>query len=61
MARNDVYEQRQIDKELRVKYREKAKLHYTTEYISIPEHANVAPVEDGAFVEAIIWIPRSAL
>lgn len=29
--------------------------------IAVPEHAAVQEVEDGAFVEATIWVPRSAL
>jgi len=26
--------------------------------VTIPEHATVQMVEDGAFVEAVVWVPR---
>jgi hypothetical protein len=29
--------------------------------VTIPVHATVQEVGDGAFVEAIMWVPRSAL
>jgi hypothetical protein len=30
-------------------------------HLTIPEHATVHEVGDGAFVEAIIWVPRASL
>lgn len=34
---------------------------WATNAVSVPEHAEVQVVEEGAFVEARIWVPRSAL
>lgn len=48
-------------------YRETAKRLYEdvgkveSEHIHIPDHGNLQIVEDGAFVEAIIWIPLDKL
>lgn len=32
-----------------------------SEHISIPTHANVQVVRDGAYVEAIVWVPAEKL
>lgn len=29
--------------------------------VSVPDHAEVREVEDGAFVEAVVWVPRGAV
>lgn len=29
--------------------------------VRVPEHPQVQEIEDGAFVEATIWVPRSAI
>jgi hypothetical protein len=29
--------------------------------IKVPEHANVQLCEDGAFVEAIVWVPKATM
>lgn len=66
------YEERQASKELREKYREKGReiaetlsIHLHTHdrpmRVTTPDHGNVHPVSDGAFVEATIWIPRELL
>lgn len=54
-------------KRLRTAYRAKAREMYEdvgrqeTEYIKVPEHANVQIVEDGAFIECVVWVPKEAL
>jgi hypothetical protein len=35
--------------------------HYIHESISVPQFANVQIVENGAFVEAIVWVPKEKL
>lgn len=51
-------------KEQYLKYRQMAQIIASTNdwppgsYIQVREHANVSPMEDGAFVEAIIWVPK---
>ena len=32
-----------------------------SEYIKIPSHANVQIWEDGAYVEAVVWVPKEKL
>lgn len=32
-----------------------------SEYVKIPEHAPVMVTEFGAFVEAIVWVPKEKL
>jgi hypothetical protein len=56
--RNRVYLERQQEKELRKKYRAHASDAYGNDIIKINEHANVQMMEDGAFVEATIWISK---
>lgn len=29
--------------------------------ITVSEHANVHPMDDGAFVECVVWVPKSLL
>ena len=57
-------------KELYLSYRDKAKELYNEfsaveakvqRQLSVPLNANVVICEDGAFVEAVVWVPRSKL
>ena len=58
---------REDTKRLYLAYRERAQLlcklapHLPDLYLSTSPHANVQLCEDGAFVEAVIWIPKDDL
>lgn len=53
-----------IPKELYQEYRQRAREAFEdvglvdSSNIKVPEHATVQAVEDGAFVEAIVWVRR---
>jgi len=60
---SEVYQKRQDEKVRRAAYREKARLIDAGTSgqwyeITIPDHAHVHEVEDGAFVDAVIFIPK---
>lgn len=42
-------------------FRNKARKLYNKDHIKISETATVWPMEEGAFVEASIWIPRELI
>ncbi len=55
-------------KERYLRYRERARELYTEEHdamnrrsITVTQHAQVSVCEDGAFVEATVWVPASEL
>lgn len=65
MAMLKSVEARAEDKRLRLAYRETARRLYAGTQknlqISVSEHANVSPTEGGAFVEAVVWVPRASV
>lgn len=57
-----ILEDRQAAKELRAKYRKKAaEICTKLENVTIPSISAIQLLEDGAFVEATIWVPRESL
>jgi len=58
---------RETEKFLTENARKQARAHYEdigrveSEHIHIPEHAHVHLVDDGAFVDAIIWLPLEVI
>ena len=60
---NEVNEREAINE--REWYRQEARRIYGHEgesiRLTIPTHSNVQPGEDGAFVEAAVWVPKEGL
>lgn len=54
-----VYEERQRKQALRDAYRDKARELFPM--TSVDMHANVQVMDSGAFVEAIVWVPKEKL
>lgn len=56
---SDILERRQLEQRLRHAYRNIARQRVRRlKGVTLSEHAHVHPMEDGAFVEVTIWIPR---
>jgi hypothetical protein len=53
----------QESKDLYLRYRKVAQdlTRSCNPVISVSQHANVQMIEDGAYVESLIWIPKEAL
>lgn len=66
-SRRTLEEEIRVTKEERQLYREAAKFLFedvgriASEHIQIPLHANVQATEDGAFVEAVVWVPKEEM
>lgn len=57
-----ILEDRKAAKELRAKYKEKAaEICSKLENVTIPSISAIQLMEDGAFVEAMIWVPKDSL
>lgn len=56
----DPYTLRQQQKRPLEAYRTAARRLVGT-HARVPLHANVQPCEDGAYVEAVVWVPQSEL
>ena len=50
-------------KRLYLAYRAKARELFEDDdkWIKVSDHANVQMTEDGAFVEAVVWVPKEKL
>lgn len=44
-------------KQQRERFRDAARRLYARDGFDVPLHADVHPVEGGAFVEAVVWVP----
>ena len=49
------------DKERNDAYREAARRLYARDGFQVPHFGSVQPSEGGAFVEAMVWVPATAL
>lgn len=56
---NLIIESRKKFKELNIQYRNLART--IDENITISDHAEVRMTEDGAFVEALVWVPKELI
>lgn len=58
---SEVYKKRQAEQDLRRKYRERAIQLYTGTAISIVPTCTPVITDDGAFVDAVVFIPKSEI
>lgn len=58
MTRNDAAPTVPRGKERRERFRDAARRLYARDGFDVPLHADVHPVEGGAFVEAVVWVPE---